>query len=128
MLSLILAEILPVEIDDFRPNLVGAAHIWPQGFIGSLKVRAQRTRLASWSQQLPSSAFGDANALSVLSSPCNGQAAYSPARLVTPPTVPVPAPLRPRHALPRLETQAFPLAKQRPHQARQRQHQRLSRR
>jgi len=22
---------MPVEIDDFRPNLAGAAHIWPQG-------------------------------------------------------------------------------------------------
>jgi hypothetical protein len=36
-----LADILPVKIDDFRPNLVGAAHIWPQGFIGSLRVRAK---------------------------------------------------------------------------------------
>ncbi len=39
--SFVLAKILPVEIDDFRPNLAGAAHIWPQGFIGSLKVRAK---------------------------------------------------------------------------------------
>jgi hypothetical protein len=31
--SFFLAEILPVKIDDFRPNLAGAAHIWPQGFI-----------------------------------------------------------------------------------------------
>jgi hypothetical protein len=31
--SLFLAKILSVEIDDFCPNLVGAAHIWPQGFI-----------------------------------------------------------------------------------------------
>jgi hypothetical protein len=31
----------PVEIDDFRPNLAGAAHIWPQGFIGSFRVRAK---------------------------------------------------------------------------------------
>jgi hypothetical protein len=36
-----LAEIMLVEIDDFRPNLVGAAHIWPQGFIGSLRVRVK---------------------------------------------------------------------------------------
>jgi hypothetical protein len=36
-----LAKILPVEIDDFRPNLVRAAHIWSQGFIGSLRVRAK---------------------------------------------------------------------------------------
>jgi hypothetical protein len=36
-----LAKIMPVEIDDFHPNLVGAAHIWPQGFIGSLRVRAK---------------------------------------------------------------------------------------
>jgi hypothetical protein len=36
-----LAKILPVEIDDFHPNFVGAAHIWPQGFIGSLSVRAK---------------------------------------------------------------------------------------
>jgi hypothetical protein len=28
-----LAEILLVEIDDFRPNLVGVAHIWPLRFI-----------------------------------------------------------------------------------------------
>jgi hypothetical protein len=33
-----LAEILPVEIDDFHPDLAGAAHIWPQGFIGSLEL------------------------------------------------------------------------------------------
>jgi hypothetical protein len=31
--SLFLAEILSVEIDDFRLNLARAAHIWPQGFI-----------------------------------------------------------------------------------------------
>jgi len=31
--SLFLAEILSVEIDDFRPNLAGPAHIWPQGLI-----------------------------------------------------------------------------------------------
>jgi hypothetical protein len=36
-----LAEILPIKIDDFRPNLVGATHIWPQGFIGSLRVKAK---------------------------------------------------------------------------------------
>jgi hypothetical protein len=36
-----LAEILSVEIDDFCPNLVRVAHIWPQGFIGSLRVRAK---------------------------------------------------------------------------------------
>jgi hypothetical protein len=35
--SFFLVEILPVEIDDFHPNLARAAHIWPQGFIGSLK-------------------------------------------------------------------------------------------
>jgi hypothetical protein len=35
------AERLPIEIDDFRPNLAGVAHIWPQGFIGSLRVRAK---------------------------------------------------------------------------------------
>jgi len=39
--SFFLAQILPVEIDDFRPNLAGATHIWPQGFIGSLRVRAK---------------------------------------------------------------------------------------
>jgi hypothetical protein len=36
-----LAEILLVKIDGFRPNLAGAAHIWPQGFIGNLRVRAK---------------------------------------------------------------------------------------
>ncbi len=39
--SFFLAEILLVKIDDFCPNLAGAAHIWPQGFIGSLRVRAK---------------------------------------------------------------------------------------
>ncbi len=39
--SFFLAEILSVEIDDFCPNLIGAAHIRPQGFIGSLRVRAK---------------------------------------------------------------------------------------
>ncbi len=39
--SLFLAKISPVEIDDFHPDLARAAHIWPQGFIGSLRVRAK---------------------------------------------------------------------------------------
>ncbi len=117
--SFFLAEILPVEIDDFCPNLAKATHIWPQGFM-------QRTRSASWSQQLPSFASGDASALRVPSSPCNGQAACSPAGLATPPTVHAPAPLRPRQAFPRLQTQALPPTKQCPCQARQRQHQRSS--
>jgi len=61
--------------------------------------------------------------LSVPSSPRNGQAACSPAGLATPPTVPMHALLRPRQALPRPQTQALPPTKQRPRQARQRQHQ-----
>jgi hypothetical protein len=36
-----LTKILLVEIHDFCPNLAGAAHIWQQGFIGSLRVRAK---------------------------------------------------------------------------------------
>jgi hypothetical protein len=39
--SFFLVKILPVEIDDFCPNLAGVAHIWPQGFIGSLRVKAK---------------------------------------------------------------------------------------
>ncbi len=123
-----LTEILPIEIDDFRPNLAGVTHIWPQGFIGSLRVRVQRTTSASWSEQLPSSAFGDADVLSVSSSPRNGQAACSLVGLATPPTVHACAPLCPRQALPHPQTQALPPAKQRPRQARQHQHQRSSRR
>jgi hypothetical protein len=34
--SFVLVEILPIEIDDFHPNLATAAHIWPQRFIGRL--------------------------------------------------------------------------------------------
>jgi len=75
---------------------------------------------------LPSSASGNAGALSVPSSPHKGQAACSPAGLATPPTVLAPTPLHPRQALPRPQTQALPPTKQRLHQARQRQHQRLS--
>jgi hypothetical protein len=39
--SFFLVEIMLVEIDDFHPNLAEATHIWPQGFIGSLRVRAK---------------------------------------------------------------------------------------
>jgi hypothetical protein len=39
--SFFFAEILLVEIDDFRPNLARAAHIWLEGFIRSLKVRVK---------------------------------------------------------------------------------------
>jgi len=39
--SFFLTEIMSVKIDDFRPNLVWATHIWLQGFIGSLRVRAK---------------------------------------------------------------------------------------
>jgi hypothetical protein len=39
--SFFLVEILLIEIDDFRPNLAGVAHIWPQGLIRSLRVRAK---------------------------------------------------------------------------------------
>jgi hypothetical protein len=39
--SFFLAEIMLVEIDDFHPNVAEVAHIWPQGFIGSLRVRAK---------------------------------------------------------------------------------------
>ncbi len=89
---------------------------------------AERTRSASWSQQLPSSAFGDAGALSVLSSPCNGQAACSPVGLATPLTIPAPIPLHPCQALPRPQTQALPPIKHCLRQVRQRQHQRSSHR
>jgi len=83
---------------------------------------AQRRR----SQQLPSSTSGDTGALSILSSPRNKQAACSLTGLATPPTIPMLAPLRPRQALPRPQTQALPPAKQRPRQTRQRQRQRSS--
>jgi len=65
----------------------------------------------------------------------NGQAACSPVGFATPPTVPAPAPLhpcqaplRPCQALPRPQIQVLLPAKQHPRQARQRQHQRSSRR
>ncbi len=161
---------MPVEIDDFCPNLVGAAHIWPQGFIlkksdcvrkalrilpcgvqGRLlfvfitivisvmlfvvfvavvivgDVRKERGQLLGPNNCLPLLS-GDAGALSVPSSPHNGQAACSPAGLATLPTVPTLALFRPRQALPRSQTQALPPTKQHPRQARQRQHQRSSRR
>ncbi len=74
-------------------------------------------------RRMRSTSSSDANALSVSSSPCNGQAACSPAGLATPPTIPALAPLHFRQALPRPQTQALPPTKHRPRQVRQRQHQ-----
>ncbi len=66
-----------------------------------------RQRLAFWSQQLPSSASGDTDDLSVLNSPRNGQAACSLAGLATPSTVPAPAPLRPHQVFHVLKLKLF---------------------
>jgi len=88
----------------------------------------QITRSTSWSQQLPSFAFGDADALSVPSSLRNWQAACSLAGFATPPTVPAPTSFHPCQAFPGPQTQALPPTKQRPRQAHQHQHQRSSRR